>query len=103
MNFLENDDAKYMRAKERVALIKKFYTSVLSYIVVISFLAYLNYEGNKWGYAWFLWPALGWGIGLLFQGAKAFGWNPFFGKQWEERKMKEFMEDDRSSDRWKQQ
>jgi hypothetical protein len=26
---------------------------------------------------------------------ETFGWNPFFGRQWEERKIKEIMEKDR--------
>ncbi|NHF59456.1 2TM domain-containing protein [Flavobacteriaceae bacterium TP-CH-4] len=99
MNFLENDD-KYLRAKERVAEIKKFYTSLLSYVVVISFLGALNYYVNEWSYAWFLWAAFGWGIGLIFQGIKAFGFNPFFGKRWEDRKIREFMEEDEQRSRW---
>lgn len=85
-------DNKYYRAKERVAEIKKFYTSLMMYVIFISFLAALNYYTNQLRYAWFLWAAFGWGIGLVFQAAKAFEWNPFMGKGWEERKMREFME-----------
>ncbi len=99
MNFLDGDN-KYLRAKERVAEVKKFYTSLVSYILVISFLAGLNYYADEWRYAWFLWPALGWGIGLVFQGIKAFDMNPFFGKSWEDRKIKEFMKDDKVSNKW---
>ena len=85
---------KYLRAKDRVACIKKFYTSLLFYIVFIGFLAALNYYTNQWRYAWFLWAAFGWGIGLAFQAAKAFRWAPWTNKDWEERKIKEFMEKD---------
>lgn len=93
---------KYIRAKERVAEIKKFYTSLFFYIVFIAFLAGLNYYTNEWSYMWFLWAALGWGIGLIFQAAKAFNWNPFINKDWEERKIKELMDkdDEPSKDRW---
>ena len=38
---------------------------------------------------WFLWAAFGWGIGLIFQAAKAFNWAPFMNKNWEEKKIKE--------------
>ncbi|MCJ7465136.1 MAG: 2TM domain-containing protein [Maribacter sp.] len=93
-------DNKYYRAKERVEQIKKFYTSLTSYVVVISFLAALNYYNNEWRYAWFLWAAFGWGIGLVFHAIKVFGLNPFFGKDWEERKIKEFMNDDENENRW---
>jgi hypothetical protein len=97
-----NKENKYIRAKERVAEIKKFYTSLFFYIVFISFLAGLNYYTNQWNYMWFLWAALGWGIGLIFQAAKAFNWNPFISKDWEERKIKELMDrdDESSTDRW---
>jgi hypothetical protein len=35
---------------------------------------------------------LGWGIGLAFHGMKVFNYTPLLGKNWEERKLKEFME-----------
>ena len=41
--------------------------------------------------------AFGWGLGLIFQAAKAFDWNPFISKDWEERKIKEYMERDSKS------
>jgi uncharacterized membrane protein YbhN (UPF0104 family) len=90
-------DNKYFEAQERVRCIKKFYTSLISYVVFICFLAAINYYVNELRYPWFLWAAFGWGIGLFFHAAKAFRWNPFFGKNWEERKMKEFMDDDDKS------
>jgi len=93
---------KYIRAKERVAEIKKFYTSLFFYIVFIGFLAALNYYTNEWRYMWFLWAALGWGIGLAFQALKAFNIMPFMNKDWEERKIKKLMEDedDLTNQRW---
>lgn len=87
-------DNKYYEAKEKVSNIKKFYTSLFGYIVFIGFLAGLNYYVNELRHPWFLWAAFGWGIGLCFQAAKTFQWNPFFGKNWEERKMKEYMEEE---------
>ena len=90
---------KYIRAKARVAEIKKFYTGLISYVIFISLLGALNYYVNEWRYMWFLWAAFGWGIGLLFQAGKAFQWNPFMGKNWEERKLKEFMNEEENQ-RW---
>ena len=94
-------DRKYFRAKDRVECIKKFYTSLISYVFFIAFLAGLNYWTNEWSYPWFLWAAFGWGIGLVFQGIKAFSINPFFGRGWEERKIKEYMQEDEKQGRWK--
>ena len=93
---MENIDKenKYIKAKERVDCLKKFYSNFLSYIVFISFLAGLNYYIDGWDHPWFLWAALGWGIGIAFHAAKAFQINPFFNKDWEERKIKEFMDNE---------
>ncbi|MCB0374533.1 MAG: 2TM domain-containing protein [Sinomicrobium sp.] len=99
-----NDENRYLRAKERVDELRKFYGNLTSYLIIIPALAVLNYWQNQWEYAWFLWAAFGWGIGLAFHATKAFRWNPFFNKSWEERKIKEFMDkdtDEFSNQRWK--
>jgi hypothetical protein len=101
MSEIEKEN-KYIRAKHKVAKIKKFYTSLLSYLVFISLLAALNYYTNEWSYPWFLWAAFGWGIAIVIHAFKAFEWLPFMGKNWEDRKIKEFMEKDDKpkDDRW---
>jgi hypothetical protein len=44
---------------------------------------------------------LGWGIGVFFHGLKVFNYMPFFGKDWEEKKIKEFMEkEEQSKNTW---
>jgi hypothetical protein len=50
---------------------------------------------------WFLWAAFGWGIGVLFHAIKTFDLNPFFGKQWEKRKIEEIMRNEEQNDKWK--
>ncbi|MDT7827884.1 2TM domain-containing protein [Pricia sp. S334] len=86
------EDKRYEQAKERVENIKGFYGNLLAYCIVIPFLTYLNYRTT--GYPWVLFPIFGWGIGLTIHGMQAFGYNPLWGKRWEEKKMREFMEDD---------
>ncbi|PRX54313.1 2TM domain-containing protein [Flagellimonas meridianipacifica] len=97
------NEAKYIKAKERVAKMRKFYGSLTWYLVVITGLGALNYYLNEWSYMWFLWAAFGWGIGLFFQAIKAFNLNPFFGKAWEERKIREYMdkEEDNEIKKWR--
>ncbi|WP_373073536.1 2TM domain-containing protein [Zeaxanthinibacter enoshimensis] len=95
-----NKENKYLRAKERVEHLRKFYNNLTSYILVISFLAIINYWSNEWRYMWFLWAAFGWGIGVVFHAIGVFHLNPFFGPGWEERKIREFMEKDRQEGRW---
>lgn len=99
---MENTDKenKYFRAKEKVAEVKKFYTGLTTYLIFMVLLAGINYYTDQWHYPWFLWAAFGWGIGLVFQAIKAFGLNPFFGRNWENRKIQEFMQDDENKNRW---
>ncbi len=98
---MDNRESKYLRAKERVEELKKFYGNLTSYIVVIGILAIINYFTNEWRYMWFLWAAFGWGIGLVFHALRTFNLNPFFSKGWEERKIREFMdEEEKGGARW---
>ena len=95
---MENFDKenKYIRAKERVEDLKKFYGNLTSYLIIIPSLAILNYVTNGWSYAWFLWAAFGWGIGLLAHAMGVYGYSLVTGKNWEERKIREFMEKEES-------
>ena len=98
---IKNRESKYMRAKEQVERLKKFYRNLTSYIVVITGLAVLNYYVNGWSYMWFLWAAFGWGIGILFHAIGTFNLNPFFGRDWEKRKIREYMDKDENPAKWK--
>lgn len=96
-----NKENKYLRAKERVEELKKFYSNLTAYVLVITLLAGINYWVNEWRYMWFLWAAFGWGIGILFHALKVFGYSPILGRDWEERKIREFMEEDENDgNRW---
>ncbi len=94
-------ESKYIRAKGRVDELKKFYANLWSYIMVISALATINYLVNEFRYMWFLWAAFGWGIGIAFHAICTFNLNPFFGKSWEERKIKELMNEDENTKKWR--
>ena len=91
---------KYKKAKERVDMLKGFYYHLFSYIGVILFLAILNFTIDRLETPWFIWVALSWGIGLLVHALVTFDWlSPYLGKDWEERKIKEFMEKDKVSEK----
>ena len=85
---------KYQRAQKQVDEIKGFYGNLVSYIAVNLFLLFINLRYSP-EYLWFFWPMLGWGLGLMFHGMKAFNYTPFLGKKWEERKLKEFMDEEK--------
>ncbi|MEO0527329.1 MAG: 2TM domain-containing protein [Bacteroidota bacterium] len=84
---------KYVRAKEKVEAIKGFYKNLTSYGIVIPILAFLNYLTIS--FPWVIFPAVGWGFGLFMRGMETYDYRLILGKGWEERKIKEYMNDDR--------
>ena len=87
-----NKADKYLRAKRRVEEIKGFYGNLLAYLIVIPLLAWVNYMSTD--FPWVIFPAVGWGLGVILHGLGAYGYSPILGKDWEERKIKEFMSED---------
>ena len=83
-------DDSYVRARKHVEELKGFYYSLVSYVLVIPFLIFINYK-ILWGIQWFWFPTFGWGLGLAFQAYRVFVNNGVFGSNWEKRKMEEFM------------
>jgi transcriptional regulator with XRE-family HTH domain len=73
-------------AMRHVEKLRRFYRGVALYVVVITGLTVLNAltRPHHW---WVVWPALGWGIGLLARAAATFDWLPFFGAEWERRQI----------------
>ncbi|MBM4244028.1 MAG: hypothetical protein FJ148_09455 [Deltaproteobacteria bacterium] len=59
------------RARRRARAEVGFYAHLMSYLGVIGFLALLNVLTAR--YPWFLWPALGWGLGLFAHYMAVFG------------------------------
>jgi hypothetical protein len=99
LKIMENqytEEERYYKARKRVEEIRGFYGNLISYIGVNCFLIGVNLVTSP-EYLWFFWPLLGWGIGVLFHGLKVFNFMPFFGKDWEEKKIKEFMEKEEQS------
>lgn len=88
------EDKRYAKAREKVEAIKSFYGNLGSYLLVIPFLAWLNWRTTSFAFPWVIFPAVGWGFGLVMHGMEAYGYNPLWGKRWEERKIRELMEQD---------
>lgn len=97
------ESQKYLRAKKRIKEIKGFYSHLVAYIVINLFLSSVIIFGltNDDGYSfseafsnfgvYSVW--IFWGIGLFFHWLGVFGFKSLvFGKQWEEEKIKEYME-----------
>jgi sensor histidine kinase YesM len=85
-------DKRYQKAREKLEAVKQFYGNLASYLIVIPFLIWLNMRTTD--FPWSIFPAFGWGFGLLMHGLEIYGYNPLWGKRWEERKIRELMEQD---------
>ncbi|AXG74992.1 histidine kinase [Flavobacterium arcticum] len=95
-----NEAAAYERAKNKVKDIKGFYINLTCYCIVIPVLIFINLRFTP-EYHWFWYSTIAWGSGVLIHGLGAFGYLPFMSRNWEERKIKEFMEQDTNKNKWK--
>lgn len=101
-NFSEQE--RYRRAEKRVKDIKGFYWHLFWYLVVNIFLTFGSsianfFAGGElefrnihfWNFSvWFFW-----GIGLVAHWLSVFGKNIVFSKDWEDRKIREYMDKDK--------
>jgi sensor histidine kinase YesM len=90
-----NEQSAYLKATKKMEDIKGFYGNLISYVIVITGLAVLNLATYP-EYLWFFYPAIGWGIGVAVHGMAVFNIMPFLGKDWEERKIRELVEKEKS-------
>jgi hypothetical protein len=93
------EEERYYKARKRVEEIKGFYGNLISYIVVNCILIGVNLTTSP-DHLWFYWPLMWWGIGVVFHGLKVFNYMPFFSKDWEEKKIKDFMAKEEQKQKW---
>ncbi len=97
MGLPKEDEIRYMKALKKVKEIKEFYGHVLVYVIVIPILIFVNLKFTP-QFHWFWFSVFGWGVGLLSHAFQVFeGFKFVLGKDWEERKIKEFMKKDASN------
>lgn len=96
MENFNNEQFSIEKARKRVKAIGGFYKHLIIYIIVNIALLGINYFDDDNGEVFFSFhnfsTAFFWGIGLLFHGFSVFGTGLFLGTDWEERKVREFME-----------
>ncbi len=73
-------------AFRHVRRVKGFYLHLAKYIAVMAGLCVLNFVFLPQR-IWVMWPAMGWGIGILAHAASVFDWVPFMGADWEKRQV----------------
>ncbi|AOW10942.1 2TM domain-containing protein [Flavobacterium gilvum] len=100
-----SSEERFIAAYKKVKKIKGFYTHLKIYIIVnvIIIATSLNREIFSEGIQssglleWHTYStALFWGIGLVAHGLSVFGSDIIFSEDWEQKKIKEFMEKDKS-------
>ena len=99
-NTINEETNAYNMAYKKVKKLKGFYTHLMIYILVNIFIYVLNVNNLKPGESYFQWEnfitLFFWGIGLVAHGLSVFLPYFVFGKNWEERKIKEFMEKEKN-------
>lgn len=95
----DTEQIKYDIAKRQIHKIKGFYRHLTVYIIINSFIVILNISNLDSGESYFHWKnfltLFFWGIGLFIHGFCVFAFPQLLGRDWEERKIKEFMEKDK--------
>jgi sensor histidine kinase YesM len=84
------EQAAYFRASRQVSAMRGFYKHAAVYCIVIVSLGVLNLVKSPTK-IWFLYPALGWGIGLALHGFAVWGHSIWLGKDWEDKKIAQLM------------
>lgn len=90
-----NNEESYRRAKAQVEKLKGFYIHATVYSIFVLVFIWLNLKSGN--FPWAIFPIAGWGLGLLGHASDTFQYSILFGKDWEKRKIKEYMEKDNSS------
>lgn len=94
-------EERYLRAKKKVDKLVGFYWHLAVYVVInlflISMIA-LRSDGVSFFRFGTFSTAFFWGIGLLFHFLGVFGPDMMLGKNWEQKKMQEFIDEDKQ--RW---
>lgn len=105
MKYSEKDQP-YIKAKSRVDKLKGFYTHFAVYLIVNSLIAGFKVARNlrigesindaifdfSTMSSWMLW-----GVGLAIHGFAVFGLPKILGDNWEEEKIKQFMEEEKNN------
>ncbi len=88
------------RARAEVKKIKGFYSHLLVYVIINLMIVVINIQDLEPGESYFqfknFFTLLFWGFGLLAHGLSVFLPNWILGKNWEARKIKEYMEEDKN-------
>jgi len=82
---------EYQVARRQVCRLRGFYSHLSVYLAVNAGLLLINLFSSP-GRLWVVWPLAGWGIAIVIHGASVFLGGRWLGREWEERKIREIMD-----------
>ena len=88
-----NEHNHRQQIQQRVRELRQFYLHLLVYLAVNFGLLLLNLVTLTEG-VWFVWPLLGWGIGLAAHALNVYGVSHWFDADWEEREIQRRLRED---------
>ena len=88
-----NTHLQYLEAKKHVKMLKGFYVHAFIYVIVNLFIIADNIFDDHHSIMDMdnYWTPILWGLGLAIHGLSVFMPNFIFGKDWEDKKIKELM------------
>ena len=86
---ITDEEFRYSQARKKAREIRGFYINLICYCIAIPVLIFVNLRYSP-DFYWFIFSALGWGIGLFSHWMHVYGKSSFFGVDWE-RKLTEKM------------
>lgn len=101
----QSKKSSYLKAKDRVTAIKKFYQHLVIFVVINALISWFKIsrymdEGASFEDTmtrldiYVVWMV--WGFFLVLQALRTFNSNIFLGKGWEEKKIREYMNEGNS-------
>lgn len=104
---IQESDKKFIKARNKVEKLKRFYTHLVVYIVINSVITAVKVMNNinngetyedaffnfSTGASWMLW-----GVGLAIHAFSVFGLPLILGDDWQERKIEKYMNDEFQND-----
>ncbi len=99
---MENlDEIRYQEALKRVKKIKGFYSHLVVFVVINIMIMIVNIQELDPGESYFqlhnFFTLLAWGVGLLAHALGVFLPSALLGKNWEEKKIKQLMEQEKNN------
>ncbi len=86
-----SDRERYLAARERAGSLAGLYRHATVFVLVNLLLIGINLVAMPRA-IWFVWPLLGWGLGLAIHAGGVLGGDRFLGAEWQERKARELVQ-----------